>query len=471
MYVSFGPGFYDRPDYQTPERELVNLFAEPANRYRDDRAFVLLPTPGLDAYKELTGGSDIRVMGHQQGVLGGDLFVLHGTRLDRINSSDTVTEVSLGSGTALADTQEASIAFSNIDEMALTSNGRYYSYDGTTFKEVVIDANLTFETVVYLDGRFVAIPTNEDTFYWSEVLDVDDVGALNFATAEREGDDLMGGVTQNGEIILFGKDTTEFWPSTGDPNAPFQRRTGATIHVGLVGPRAAINAGGAVFFVGQSTHGGNRVYALQGYQPQPISTPAIEETIQGLSDANKRGIKAWTYTEEGHTFAGFFLPGVGSFVFDVTTGEWHKRTSASNHICQDITYWNGEYIVGSSQGPDLFYQRKSAYDEDGGAITRTCTIFVPTNSYAPCYNFIVDAAKGVGNGDEADPTLTLEWSDDLISYNNSRTLALGASGAYSTRIFATRLGRMKPPGRLFKMTFNDPNLYRIDGVRINERAI
>jgi len=35
MYVSFGPGFYDRPDYQTPERELVNLFAEPANRYRD----------------------------------------------------------------------------------------------------------------------------------------------------------------------------------------------------------------------------------------------------------------------------------------------------------------------------------------------------------------------------------------------------------------------------------------------------
>lgn len=471
MYVSFGPGFYTRPDYQTPERELVNLFPEAANRYRDDRAFVLLPTPGLDAYKTLTGGSDIRVMGHQQGVFNSDLFVLHGTRLDRINTSDTVTEVTLDSGTALADTQEASLAFSNIDEMALTSNGRYYAYDGTTFAEVVIDAGLTFETVVYLDGRFVVIPTNDDTFYWTETLDVDDVPALNFATAEREGDDLMGAVTQNGEIVLFGKDTTEFWPSTGDANLPFQRRTGATISVGLVGPRACVNAGGSVFFVGQSTHGGNRVYALQGYQPQPVSTPAIEEAIQGLSETNKRGIKAWHYTQDGHSFVGFFLPSVGSFAFDVTTGEWHKRTSASTHICQQVTFWNGEYIVGSSQAARLYYQRKSAYDEDSAAITRTCTVFVPTNSNTPCYNFTVDAAKGVGNGDEANPSLTLEWSDDLISYGNSRTLNLGASGATTTRIFTTRLGRIKPPGRTFKMTFNDPNLYRIDGVRINERDI
>jgi hypothetical protein len=471
MYVSFGPGFYDRPAYQTPERELVNLFAEPANRYRDDRAFVLLPTPGLDAYKTLTGGDDIRVMGHQQGVFGDDLFVLHGTRLDRINTSDTVTQVTLDTGTALADTSEASIAFSNIDEMVLVSNGRYYSYDGTTFEEVVIDTNLTFETVVYLDGRFFVVPTNDDTFYWSEVLDSNNVRALNFATAEREGDDLMGALVQNGEILLFGQDTVEFWSSTGDPNLPVQRRTGATIHTGLVGPRACINAGGTIFYVGKSIHGGNRVYALQGYQPQPISTPAIEEAIQGLSAANRRAIKAWTYTEDGHTFAGFFLPGVGSFVFDVTTGEWHKRTSASNHICQQIMFWNNEYIVGSSQAARLYYQRKSAYDEDGAAITRICTTFVPTNTYQTCYNYIVDAAKGVGNADEADPSLTLEWSDDLVSYSNSRTLNLGASGAYSTRIYATRLGRIKPPGRLFKMTFNDPNLYRIDGVRINERAI
>lgn len=471
MYVSFGPGFYDRPDYQTPERELVNLFAEPANRYRDDRAFVLLPTPGLDAYQTLTGGSDIRVMGHQQGVLGGDLFVLHGTRLDRINTSDVVTEVTLDSGTALADTDEASLAFSNIDEMALTSNGRYYTYDGTTFDEVVVDASLTFETVVYLDGRFVLIPTNADTFYWSDVLDVDTVGALSFATAERKGDDLMGAVVQNGELILFGKDVTEFWTSTGDANLPFQRRTGASINIGLVGPRAAINAGGSIFFVGQGTLGGNRVYAMQGYQPNPISTPAIEEAIQSLSEANKRAIKAWSYTQDGHSFIGFFLPGVGSFVFDTATGEWHKRTSATGHICQQVQFWNGEYIVGSSQAAELFYQRKSAYDEDGGTITRVCTVFVPSNSAVPCYNFIVDAAKGVGNGDEAAPSLTLEWSDDLVSYANSRTLNLGASGANSTRIFTTRLGRMKPPGRLFKMTFTDPNLYRIDGVRINERDI
>ena len=467
MYVSFGPGFYTRTSYNAPERELLHMFAEPANRYRDDRAFVLLPTPGLDAYQTLTGGTDIRVMGYQQGVLSGDLFVLHGERLDRINTSNVVTQVATG----LTVTGESSVAFSNINEMALCSGGKYYTYDGSSFAETVIDAALTFETVLYLDGRFVAIPTNDDEFYWSEILDGSTVGALNFATAEREGDDLMGGLTQNGEIILFGKDTTEFWSSTGDPNLPFQRRTGSSLGVGLVGPRACINAGGTVFFVGQSTHGGNRIYALQGYQPQPISTPPVEEAIQGLSEANRRAIKAWSYTQDGHTFVGFFVPTIGSYVFDVTTGEWHRRTSATTHICNSVTFWNNEYIVGSSQAPRLYYQRKSAFDEDGADITRTVSVFVPTNSAVSCYNFMVDAARGVGNVDEAAPTLLLQWSDDLINFGNDRTLALGASGATTTRIFTTRLGRMKPPGRIFRMIFTDPNLYRIDGVRINERDI
>lgn len=474
MYVPFRPGFFKRADYGTLETELTNLFPEEASRYRDDRAFTLLPTPGLVESLDLTGGGDgavVRAMAHQPGVFDGDLFVMYGAAFIRMTSPTAGSVISPSTGTPFAATSEAQIAFSATDELALVTNGRYYVYNGTTLDEVVVDAALTFENVVYLDGRFFLIPTNDDKFYWSEVLDGDNVGALNFATAERDGDNLMAAWARNGELLLFGTESTEFWPSTGDPNAPVQRRNGATLSVGCVGPRAVISAGGVEFFVGRDMYGATRVYSLQGYSAQPISTPAIEAQIAALTEANRRAIKAWTYTQDGHVFVGFNLPGNSSFVFDISTGEWHQRKSTTGHICNHVVFWENEYIVGSSQDSKIYYQRKSAYKEGNDAMSRVCSTFVPSKSYASCYNFIVDCANAIGNADESSPTATLEWSDNLQTFQYSRTIDFGASAEFSKRIYATRLGRIRPPGRLFRMTFNDPNLYRIDGVRINERDI
>ena len=350
--------------------------------------------------------------------------------------------------------------------------------------------DLNYVNVVYLSGRFVFIPNDDDQFWWSEVLDGDNVDALNFATAERKGSNLRAGTEFRGDLWLFEKDNIEIWQPTGRADLPFQLRPGGIIDKGIIGPWAHTRVGQSLFWMGDD----RVVYRAEGASATPVSTPAISEHLQGISESAREGVTAFSYIEDGHQFVVFNVgdPATenAAWVFDTSTNEWHERLSSGalvplanrpGYAPWLHTWWNGNHYVGNRYDAAIHTLDTAAYYEQSvesatkNEIACLATLFVPTRQYAPCFNFTLDASRGVGtaapNVDDENPVVTLTWSDALGregTYSAGRTLNLGASGQYSTRATTASLGRMIPPGRVFKIEFSDKTEFALFGARYNE---
>lgn len=493
MDIKFGPGFYKRDRYQSIPRACLNMFAEAAPN-QDDREFVLYPTPGLNAYKDLSG-TLTRGLATSYDQFSNDLFVAYDNQFKRLKTDGDFREVSPGvtnitttqgtSGQNIAnDSKPVSMAFSAIQEMGLVSGGKFYVYDGTDFTDVeAFDADLTdlyWVSVVYLAGRFVLIPNNDDQFWWSDTLDGTAIDALAFATAERKGSNLRCGVEFGGDLWLFERDNIEIWSPTGRSDLPFQLRPGGIIDKGIIGSYAFCRVGQSLFWMGED----RVIYRAEGQGATPVSTPAISELIQGLSDSAGNDVTAFSYTDDGHQFVVFNVPLVGGLVYDTTTGEWHQRISnatlvglgnAPGYVPWVHVWWRGNHHVGSRYDAGIYTFDKSLYNEesvDGNTsyeVSRETTMFVPVRRNTPCYNFTVDCAKGVGNANDTNPQVTVSWSDDQgQTYNAGRALSLGTASDYDVRVITRGLGQMKAPGRVFKLSYTDKALYALYGARVNE---
>jgi hypothetical protein len=79
-------------------------------------------------------------------------------------------------------------------------------------------------------------------------------------------------------------------------------------------------------WLGRSERGENSVVMTEGYQYKVITTPAVSWALNQyavVSDAI-----GYTYTEEGHEFYVLILPTADvTWVYDLTTGNWHQRLS------------------------------------------------------------------------------------------------------------------------------------------------
>jgi hypothetical protein len=456
MYVGFGPGFFVRSKYGAPPLGLVNLFAEAAPNQKD-RGYTLLPTPGLTLYDEFS--FPVRGIFYQQGVFGNDVFVIHANTLTRVAPDGTKTVVS----TSVPGSEPVSMAFSLIDELVLVADGKVYSYDGATFQQETVDSNINFVTAEFIDARFVVVGNNSSQFYWSNVLSAT-FDLLNFATAEFSGDDLVTVVAQRNALVLFGTNTTEVWVSTGDANAPFQRQPGVIIEKGCIGPRAAVLVDQVICWVGSD----DVVYRMDGYQATQISTPAISENL-GAADT-----RVSFYIEDGHQFLLVSLP-ERAFLYDTTIGEWHERRSSGvdGYLPYQYVRRDGKHLCASRYTQDVYEQDTSVYTEVGSYILREASLFLPLQQRMSCDSVILDGARGTGliSGQGEQPIILLDWSDDGgNTFAAPRNIFPGKIGQYTARMFTTRCGLMRPPGRVFRVRFTDPTLFRLDGMRLNEVA-
>lgn len=504
MDIKFGPGFYKRDRYQSIPRACLNMFAEAAPN-QDDREFVLYPTPGLNAYKDLSG-TLTRGLATSYDQFNNDLFVVYDNQFKRVTTAGVVGSnitidfpVGEAGNSIENDSKPVSFAFSPktavsgsvSSEMAITSGGEIYVYlddgsDPSTAKLYHLEThdtdidNLFFVGVVYLAGRFVFIPNNEDKFWWSDTLDGTAIDALAFATTERKGSNLRCGVEFGGDLWLFERDNIEIWSPTGRSDLPFQLRPGGIIDKGIIGSYAFCRVGQSLFWMGED----RVIYRAEGQGATPVSTPAISELIQGLSDSAGNDVTAFSYTDDGHQFVVFNVPLVGGLVYDTTTGEWHQRISnatlvglgsAPGYVPWVHVWWRGSHHVGSRYDAGIYTFDKSLYNEesvDGNTsyeVSRETTMFVPVRRNTPCYNFTVDCAKGVGNANDTNPQVTVSWSDDQgQTYNAGRALSLGTASDYDVRVITRGLGQMKAPGRVFKLSYTDKALYALYGARVNE---
>lgn len=449
--VLLGQGSYKRTQGRLPESVLTNMYAERAPT--EASGVALLSYPGLTRNVVGLDGA-FRGLYQQAGTFGGDLLAVAGAKAYRITGG---LETELG---ALPGSERVWIAANGVIAYIATGPAAY-STNGTTVSTLATPDSLGFSSVGYINGYFLFGQTGTSRFYWLEPGETV-VDPLNFANAESAPDAILAVVILGDEIWLFGEGTTEVWIPTGDADAPFQRVGGRTYPRGCRSRDTIAKADNTIFLIGDD----GIAYRTDTTFIR-VSEHGIEERIALAAD-----LEAWTFALDGHTFYALSIGGQGTYCFDVSTGQWSERQS------YEFATWRArvgvnvgaQIYAGDIEEGILWAFDRYAFEDDEGPMVRTATgAMLMAGVRAPCHSFSVDCSTGSTDDPAARPVAVLHISDDGgNTWKDMGQAGLGRLGQYDARLRWSRLGLMKPPGRIFKLIVSDKVSWRVSQANVGD---
>lgn len=410
-------------------------------------------TPGLVRFAETTAGEGRGLYSAM-----GRLFAVVGDTLYEVASDGTPTN----RGTLESATGAVSIADNGLHVVVVDGTKGYKFTLGTNAFETISDVDWpAANRISFVDGYFLLNQAGTGTF-WVTSLYGTDVDALDFATAEAAPDALVSLIVDHREAWLFGSESTEIWYNAGGADFPFSRLDGAFIETGCAAPHSVAKMDNAVFWLSQDKRGRGHVMRAQGYQPQIISTRAVETAIHGYGDVSDA--RAYTYQQEGHAFYVLTFPTANAtWVYDAASNEWHERMywdgHENRHRGADYAFCFGRHLVIDHSNGRLYEFDLDAYTDDGDEIR---SIRRTQHQHAQGKRITwrelqVDVESGVGaqSGQGSDPHMMLRWSDDGgKTWSSEHWQGMGKVGEYSRRAIWRRLGQSR--NRVYELTISDP---------------
>jgi hypothetical protein len=342
-------------------------------------------------------------------------------------------------------------------------DGYVVTLSSGAYAEITDPDFLGADQVVYQDGYFIFNKPDSGQFYISE-LNATTFDALDISTSEGSPDDIVAVLSENRNLWLFNEKTTEVFFNSGNADFPFERIQGAYIEQGCCAPFSVAKIANTVLWLGRDNDGQGVVYKAQGYQPQRVSTHAIEQAIQGygdISDAN-----AYVYQENGHHFYVLnFTNADTTWVYDFSTNMWHERVytnqgALERHRANYHAFAYSSHVVGDYENGKLYKLSSSVYADNGAEITRRRTApHLSSGMKRVQYSsFQLDIESGVGLDGTAqgtDPQAMLRFSDDGgHTWSNEKWTSFGKIGQTKRRALWRRLGMSRD--RVFEITITDP---------------
>jgi hypothetical protein len=307
-------------------------------------------------------------------------------------------------------------------------------------------------TSAFLDTYFVALAPDSKTVNISAPNDGTAWNPLDFAAKEGFPDNVSSIFADHEELWVFGSETTEVWQDTGAATFPLQRIGGGFIRAGIRAPFSPVSVAQGVAWIGGDERGNPIAVFATGFQPQRISTHAVE--TQWASYATVTDATAFVHILRGHQFWVINFPtGNATWVWDATSGLWHERgwwngATLDRHRGGTHGYAWGRHYVGDWSTGALYWLDESLFTDAGTQITRIRT--APHFSNEELFTFYHRLRVAMLAG----PNPTLTWSDD--SGQTYRT-PVAASGRYiGTALQESAWRRLgKGRDRVFSMTITD----------------
>lgn len=418
---------------------LINGFAEQSN---GDKSvlYAVMAIPGLTLFSNI---NSLPVRGTHR--VGSVLYAVVGTGLYTIASDGTATFLATIPGT---------------NPVRMADNGTQLAiHDGDQTGYVWNNGSLTTPLnlpstadVTFIDGYFVWVLYSSNQFAISALGDATSYDPLDVATVEGAPGNLVGVINDHRELIFFkgsdGHPSAEIWYDSGAQDFPFERQGNAFIERGCIDKNSIVKFDNSTIFVGDD----RIVYRLSWYQPERISTHAVERILD-----NAAWFRAFTYSEEGHKFY-VLNTDQGTVAYDVATDSWAERQSFN------LDYYRIGYAVeaygqtyfGSNQTGKLYVGDLDTNSEDGDPLPVTIQL-PPVGdgvNRRTLYSFEVFMQTGVGDLTTTEPQVILTYSKDGgQTWSNEMWRPMGAQGEYRTRAVWRNLGEFRQIQ--LKLTFPD----------------
>lgn len=276
---------------------------------------------GYKVYRTTGGASPPRLIAE---VAGGDTITVNDTGQE----GEAVTPPSTNTtGTATIMNDGAPVIFCSSGdaghELFFVSGGFGYCYDleSNVLAPVVQGATSSG----FIDSYFVVLDAYTSMLKVSESFDGFQWDPTQVYQRSRAGDKWLAMTVTSNFIWLIGTQTGEVWTGTGAPDSRFTPYNPVFLETGIIAANSLVRVSGdTMMWVAQDKDGAGYVVRTNGYTPEKVSTIAVDHSIQSLGTIVDG--YAFSYQQEGHTFYVLTFPATqATWVFDLTTNEWHRR--------------------------------------------------------------------------------------------------------------------------------------------------
>ncbi len=442
MKLQFGLSSYERAEGDLAALPVVNMYAEQTS----SEGVVLQSRPGLSDRGLDMGNGPVEALFKRDGVLLGEL---HGVSGGEFYSASTSVGVVTGTGPVSIAGNETGILVCAGDDL--------HSYDGA-FATVALPDDFDCLKVIELSSRFIAIRKGSGRFYFTPPLG-QTFDALDFATAESEADELLDALPIDDQLVLFGKETVEFWPNTGNANIPFTPLQGRVYERGIKATGCASPIGSSFAWITDQN-----TVCIQD-ENNIISNAGLEERIAASATA-----RLFNFFIDGAEFLCVRIDNETQ-VYNLRTGAWSRFTSKG----QDnfLPQCHAARIFGSAvDGKTLEFGTDK--QDLGGVLERRFRAGMAIDGGGVTINRL-SVRTNPGNtpfltGDYTDPTLEMRYSRDAgNTWTDWDAAQLGTQGSYRDRVEFRGLGMASQPGFLVEFRVTDPVPFRASSIFVNEQ--
>lgn len=427
--IPLGTSAYERKDSFLPETILKNMIVE-----TQDETVLRIKRPGLT--KALRTAGPINGMYQADGVLDNFIFYHANDALYRINANKAQK---IGDIPSDGNVRMVGTAF---NLLGIVADEKFYLYNGTQIRELTLpepaEIPIDIETI---NGYFI-IACKSGRFYWLNpgVLGwYNQDGALQFATAELEADELVGVKKLGDEIWFFGTTSIESWSPTGNSDAILQRNPGRSYNRGCASRDTIQVFDNNLYWVGD-----DYVLYSTANVPARISNYGIEERLR----TNTGQPSAMTFAYNGHLFYVLRIPGQGSFAYDASTQTWSEFQTF------EFDYWHPHNAIkvgpltyfGDSYAGNIFNLDPDNRTDDGTTIECVVSGSLLIPNTKPMRN----SSISVTCGSLGENTIQVRWADQKGAWTQYQDMNL-TDPLYTASVW--RCGALRQPLRTFEFRF------------------
>ena len=436
-------------------------------------------------------------------------------------ASFTVSSVSGGVVTGLTISSNGQYSIYPTNNVTTTTNNAgsgltltltFGTGAGGTGTYTISNSSITIGSEAMYALNFSELPNSDGAFQGADVVDTIDnyfiynnpstqqfaasaplspiTPSLSFSSKDGSPDKLVSIIADHRELYLLGEASSEVWVDVGSFPFPFQRIPGTNTQHGIAAKFSVARVGNSFAYVSRNSRGQGQIMMMKGYQPDRISTHAVENTLvnQYIDDAI-----AWNYQLEGHEVYVVTFPTINlTWAYDVATGLWHKWLYVDNfnqyqrHRGNCSTQFQGLVMVGDWQNGKIYELDPNNYTDDGQEIRRLrrCPHLVSDLQRQYFDELQIQFQPGIGlNGISTlpktnavagiaiaglavaggtyfapfgvNPQAMLRWSSDGgNTWSNEHWTSIGAEGKYNNRARWRRLGWSRD--RIYEVVVTDP---------------
>lgn len=411
---------------------------------------VLYPTPGLVSFVNF-GSYPSRGLYR----MGDFAYAVNRDVLWRIANDGSMTNLgTLATSSGRVDFSDNGTQIIIVDG----ANGYIWNTLTSTFAQITDPEWPGADTVTFLNGYFIIQKPASGKFYCSASYNGLAWNALDFATAESNPDNLVRVIADNGQILLLGPDTTEFWSDSGALDFPFARVGAAAIEWGLAARWSLCKFMDSLIFLRKNRLGAVQVCTLSGYNAVPVSNPEMDyifSQYEGVSNAT-----GFAYMVSGHPFYQINFPSANeSWLYDGLSKAWSQvGGNSSRHRAEMQVNFLDRSLVSDFENGKLYNLDDHAYSDDGAPIFRE---LITRHQSTGIHSFLselwleMEAGTGLLTGQGERPQAMMQISrDGGHTWGNERWSTFGEIGEYKARAKWNRCGRARD--WLFKFRVSDP---------------